>query len=50
MSLPSFGVRNPVPVNLLMAATIIIGIYSLLTMRREFFPEVDSQAASITMV
>ena len=33
-----------------MAATIIIGVYSLLTMRREFFPEVDSEAATITMV
>ncbi len=50
MSLPAFGVRNPVPVNLLMAATVIIGLYSVLTMRREFFPEVDSQVAYITMV
>ncbi|MEC8818000.1 MAG: efflux RND transporter permease subunit, partial [Planctomycetota bacterium] len=47
MSLPAFGVRNPVPANLLMVAALVIGVYSALTMRREFFPEVESQAAYI---
>ena len=50
MSLPAFGIRNPVPVNLLMVAVLIMGIYAALTMRREFFPEVDSQAAYVIAV
>ena len=50
MSLPAFGIRNPVPVNLLMVAVLVIGVYAALTMRREFFPEVDSQAAYVTVV
>lgn len=50
MSLPAFGIRNPVPVNLLMVAVLVIGIYAALTMRREFFPEVDSQAAYVTVI
>ena len=50
MSLPAFGIRNPVPVNLLMIAVLIMGVYAALTMRREFFPEVDSQAATLIAV
>lgn len=49
MSLPAFGVRNPVPVNLLMAAFIIAGIGFGLTLRREFFPESDPDQAVVTL-
>lgn len=40
MSLPSFGVRNPVVANLTMFAIIAAGLLFGLTLRREFFPEV----------
>ena len=49
MSLPSFGVAKPVPVNLLMAATILAGIYSALTLRRQFFPEVEPESAYVEL-
>jgi multidrug efflux pump subunit AcrB len=41
MSLPSFGVRNPVVANLTMFAIIAAGLLFGLTLRREFFPEVE---------
>ena len=44
MSLPGFGVRNPVPVNLLMLAIFFAGAVSGLQLRRAFFPEVEPQA------
>ncbi|MEM9883985.1 MAG: efflux RND transporter permease subunit, partial [Planctomycetota bacterium] len=44
-----FGVRNPVPVNLLMAAFLIAGVVAGLSLRREFFPEQDSDAAALLM-
>lgn len=47
MSLPSFGVRNPVPVNLLMAAIFFAGAVSGIQLRRAFFPEVDPEAVMI---
>jgi multidrug efflux pump subunit AcrB len=50
MSLPGFGLRKPVPVNLLMVSIIIAGIVTGLTMRREFFPETDPDMASISLV
>lgn len=50
MSLPSFGARNPVPANLLMMVLIVGGIWSGLTMRREFFPEIDPEAARVELV
>lgn len=50
MSLPSFGVRNPVPANLLMFIAVAIGIYSAFTLRREFFPEVDPDTAIVSIV
>ena len=50
MSLPSFGVRNPVPANLLMLAAVAVGIYSAFTLRREFFPEVDSDTALVSII
>lgn len=49
MSLPNFGVKNPVPVNLLMMALIIAGIVLGLTLRREFFPESDPEQAVVTL-
>ncbi|NCF40890.1 MAG: hypothetical protein GWP75_12325, partial [Planctomycetia bacterium] len=50
MSLPSFGARRPVPANLLMLALIIGGIYAGLNMRREFFPEIDPEAARVELI
>ena len=50
MSAASFGVRNPVPANLLMLALIIGGIVSGFFMTREFFPEIDPEAARIELV
>jgi len=49
MSLPSFGVRKPVPVNLLMLAFIIGGAFAGLTLTREFFPDIEPSSASITL-
>ncbi|MCH2161957.1 MAG: efflux RND transporter permease subunit [Phycisphaerales bacterium] len=50
MSLPAFGVRKPVPANLLMIAMIIGGIAAAIFMRREFLPEIDPEAARIELV
>jgi HAE1 family hydrophobic/amphiphilic exporter-1 len=50
VSLPSFGARRPVPANLLMLALIIGGIYAGLNMRREFFPEIDPEAARVELI
>lgn len=50
MSLPGFGLRKPVPVNLLMVSIIIAGIFTGMTMRREFFPETDPEMATISLV
>ena len=44
-----FGVRNRVPVTLVMWALVLGGIWSALTMRREFFPEVDPDAAQVVL-
>jgi hydrophobic/amphiphilic exporter-1 (mainly G- bacteria), HAE1 family len=49
VSLPSFGVRKHVPVRLLMISILIGGVYTLLTLRREFFPETTPEQATITM-
>ncbi len=49
MSLSRFGVRHPVPVNLLMIATIVAGFWCGLSLRREFFPESEPEQAIITM-
>ena len=40
MSLPAFGVRNPVIVNLVMFSIIGAGVIFGIKLRREFFPEV----------
>ena len=50
MSLPSFCALNPVPANLLMMVLIVGGIWSGLTMRREFFPEINPEAARVELV
>ena len=50
MSLPSFGVRNPVPANLLMLAAIGVGLFSAATLRREFFPEVEADIARVSVI
>jgi len=49
MSLPRFGVRRPVPVNLLMMALLIGGVYCGLSLRRQFFPETTPDRAMIAM-
>ncbi len=49
MSLPRFGVRKPVPVNLLMLALLIGGLVGFFSIRREFFPETDPEAATIAL-
>ncbi len=50
MSLASFGVRKPVPVNLLMVGFLIAGLFAAATLRKQFFPEVDAESAVITLV
>jgi HAE1 family hydrophobic/amphiphilic exporter-1 len=49
MSLPRFGVRNPVPANLLMLAFLIGGLYAGVSMRREFFPETAPESLRIVI-
>jgi HAE1 family hydrophobic/amphiphilic exporter-1 len=49
VSLASFGVRKPVPINLLMIAILLAGIVSGMSMRREFFPESDPDKATIRL-
>ncbi|MEC9372823.1 MAG: efflux RND transporter permease subunit, partial [Planctomycetota bacterium] len=48
MTLPSFGVRNPVPANLVMLALIGVGILFGFGIRREFFPETRPTEVLIT--
>ena len=49
MSLASFGVRKPVPINLLMTAILLAGVVLGLSLRREFFPESDPEMATVTL-
>ena len=42
MSLARFGVRNPVVANLVLCGIIGGGFLFGITLRREFFPEVDA--------
>ena len=49
MSLPGFGVRKPVPVNLLMTAILLAGLVLGMSLRREFFPESDPDMATVTL-
>jgi hydrophobic/amphiphilic exporter-1 (mainly G- bacteria), HAE1 family len=50
VSLPRFGVTKPVPVNLLMVTFLIAGLYAAGTLRREFFPEMAPDSASVTLI
>lgn len=50
MSVSRFGVTKPVPVNLLMAALLIAGLYAATSLRREFFPETTPDSASVTLI
>ncbi|MEM9790046.1 MAG: efflux RND transporter permease subunit [Planctomycetota bacterium] len=47
--LASFGVRQPVPANLLMLVLLIGGIVTGWSLRREFFPEINPERAAISM-
>ena len=49
MSIARFGIRKPVPVNLLMIAILFGGVVTGLALRREFFPETTPEQAIITM-
>ena len=50
MSLARFGVRNPVPVNLLMIALLIAGVYAAATTTREFFPDTTPESCVVSFV
>jgi hydrophobic/amphiphilic exporter-1 (mainly G- bacteria), HAE1 family len=50
MNLPKFGVKNPVPINLLMAGLILAGIFSAFNLRRQFFPDMEFDKVVVTMV
>ena len=49
MSPASFGVRQPVPANLLMMALLLAGLYAATTLRKQFFPEVEPEQAVIRL-
>ncbi len=50
MSVSRFGVTKPVPVNLLMAALLLAGLFASTTLRREFFPETTPDSANVTLI
>lgn len=50
MSIARFGVNKPVPVNLLMIGMIVAGVVLGLSLRREFFPEMDPRQATVTLL
>jgi multidrug efflux pump subunit AcrB len=49
MNLPRFSVRNPVPVNFLMIGVIVLGAISMVTLKREFFPNIEAEQILITV-
>jgi len=49
MNLARFGVRNPVPINLLMAGFILAGIFAAFNLRRQFFPDMTFDSVVIAM-
>jgi multidrug efflux pump subunit AcrB len=49
MNLPKFGVKNPVPINLLMAGLILAGIFSAFNLRRQFFPDMQFDKVMVSM-
>ncbi len=50
MSLPRFSVGNPIAANLLMAVCILGGAFFALTRPREFFPQMDPSAVTISVI
>jgi multidrug efflux pump subunit AcrB len=50
MSLARFGVNHPVPVNLLMIALLVAGVYGALTTTREFFPDTTPKSCVISFI
>ena len=50
MSLAKFSVKNSLLINLISLFIILLGLYSMLHMRREAFPPVDYDIATITAV
>ncbi len=49
MSLVGFGVRRPVPINLLAVGLVIAGVAAALTLRREFFPSTEPDTALVSL-
>lgn len=49
MSLPAFGVRRPVPANILMISLLLAGAFCALTITREFFPDTTPKSAIVTL-
>ena len=49
MSIASFGVNKPVPVNLLMIGILLAGVILGLSLRREFFPEMNPDQAMVSI-
>lgn len=49
MNLPKFGVKNPVPINLLMAGLILAGIFASFNLRRQFFPDMAFDKVVVSM-
>ena len=49
MSIARFGVYKPVPVNLLMIGILLAGVVLGLSLRREFFPEMDADQVLVRM-
>lgn len=50
MSLPSYSVKNPVMVNMLMICTLVAGAFMAMTLVREMFPESRPNAINIVAV
>ncbi len=50
MNIPRLSVRNPVAVNLVMVAVLLVGGYSWVTLVREFFPNTSSDRVLVTVV
>jgi len=49
-SLPSFSVRNPVIINLMMIALTVAGLYAAIVMVREMFPESNPNQVLISTI
>ena len=49
MNLPRFSVRNPVPINFLMIGVILLGTFSMVSLKREFFPNIEAEQILITV-